>query len=83
MQVFIKKKKKTQYKCIKHQTRKIVARPMRMEANQELNDWFLNSSSVLYFLKRMKKEGKNMEGGRCLRGRDGCLGFIEEDRAKI
>ena len=24
-----------------------------------------------------------MEGGRCLRGRDGRLGFIEEDGAKI
>ena len=31
----------------------------------------------------MKKEGKDVEGGRCLRGGDGRLGFIEEDRAKI
>ena len=31
----------------------------------------------------MKKEGKNVEGGRCLRREDGRLGFIEEDRAKI
>ena len=31
----------------------------------------------------MKKEGKDLEGGRCLRGGDGRLGFIEEDRAKI
>ena len=30
----------------------------------------------------MKKEGKDVEGGRCLRG-DGRLGFIEKDRAKI
>ena len=31
----------------------------------------------------MKKEGKDLEGGRCLRGGDGRLGFIVEDRAKI
>ena len=31
----------------------------------------------------MKKEGKDVEGGRCLRGGDGRLGFIKEDRAKI
>ena len=31
----------------------------------------------------MKKEGKDVEGGRCLRGGDGWLGFSEEDRAKI
>ena len=31
----------------------------------------------------MKKEGKDLERGRCLRGRDRQLGFIEEDRATI
>ena len=31
----------------------------------------------------MKKEGKDVEGGRCLRGGDGRLGFSEEVRAKI
>ena len=56
---------------------------MRIEANQELNNLDQNSNSVFYFLRRIKKEGKDVEGGRCLRGRDGRLGFIEEDRAKI
>ena len=73
----------TQYKRIRNQTRKIVARAMRMEANQELNNLYQNSNSVFYFLKRMKKEGKDGEGGRCLRGGDGRLGFIGEDRVKI
>ena len=31
----------------------------------------------------MKKEEKDLKGERCLRGKDGRLGFIEEDRAKI
>ena len=31
----------------------------------------------------MIKEGKDVEGGRCLGGGDGRLGFIEEDRAEI
>ena len=53
-----------------------------MEANQELNDLHQNSNSACYFL-RVIKEGKDVEGGRCLRGRDGQLGFIEENRAKI
>ena len=75
-------KNKTQYKRIRNQTRKIVARAMRMEANQELNNLYQNSNSVFYFLRRMKKEGKDVEGGRCLRG-DGRLGFSKEDRANI
>ena len=41
-----------------------------MEANQDLNNLYQSSSSVFYFLRRMKKEGKDVEGGRCLRGRD-------------
>ena len=31
----------------------------------------------------MKKQGKDVEAGRCLRGRDGRLGFIVKDMAKI
>ena len=81
---FPSEQNKTQYKRITNKTRKIVARAMRMEANQELNNnLYQNSNSVFYFLRKMKKEGKDVKGGRCLRGEDGRLGFIEEDRAKI
>ena len=80
---FPSEENKTQYKRIRNQTRKIVARAMRMEANQELNNLYQNFNSVFYFLRRMKNEGKNVEGGKCLRGGDGRFGFIEEDRAKI
>ena len=38
-----------------------MARAMRMEVNQELNDLYQNSNSVFYFLRRMKKEGKVLE----------------------
>ena len=54
-----------------------------MKANQELNNLYQNSNDVFYFLRRMKTEGKDLKRGRCLRGGDGRLGFIEEDRAKI
>ena len=80
---FPSEENKTQYKRIRNQTRKIFATAMRMEANQELNNLYQNSNSVFYFLRRMKTEGKNVKGGRCLRGGDGRLGFIEEDRTKI
>ena len=73
---------KTQYKGLRDQMRNIVARAMRMKANQELNNLYQNSNSVFCFLRKMKKEGKDVEGGRCLRGRNGRLSFIE-DRAKI
>ena len=31
----------------------------------------------------MKKDGKDIEGGRCTRGSDGRLNFREEDRGKV
>ena len=43
---------------------------------------YIGIPSLFYFLRGMKKEEKDLEGGRCLRGRDGPFGFIEEDRAK-
>ena len=52
---FSSEENKTQYKHI-NQTRKIVARAMRMEAEQELNDLGQNSYGVFCFLRRMKKK---------------------------
>ena len=73
---FPSEENKTKYKRIRNQTRKIVARAMRVEADQELNNLYHNPSLVFYFLRRMKKEGENVERARCLRGRDKRLGFI-------
>ena len=50
---FPSKENKTQYKHLRKQTRKIAARAMRMEANQELNNLYHNSNSVFYFLRKM------------------------------
>ena len=44
---FPSEENKTQYKCIRNQTRKNVARAMRMEANQELNNLYQNSKCFL------------------------------------
>ena len=54
-----------------------------MEASQELNNLYQNSNSIFYFLRIMKKKGKDVEGGMCFRGSDGRLDFIEEESAKI
>ena len=56
---------------------------MRKEAEQESNNLCQNSNSVSRLLGRMRKDGKDLERRRCLRGRNGWFGFIEEDRVKI
>ena len=55
---------------------------MGKEAKLELNNLYHNSNNVFYLLRRMKKKGNDVEGGKCFRGRDGRLCFTEEDRAK-
>ena len=60
-----------------------MARAVRMKANQELNNLYQNSNSVFYFLRRIKKEGKDVEGERFFRERDGRLSFIEEAGQKF
>ena len=52
---FPSEENKTQYKRKRNQTRKIVARAMRMEAEEELNNLYQNSNRAFCFLRRMKK----------------------------
>ena len=57
-----------------------MARAMRMEANQELNNLYQNSNSVFYFLRRTKK---CVEGGKVLKRKRRTNGFMEEDGVKL
>ena len=40
-------------------------------------------NNIITLGKFMKKDGKNNEEGRCMRGNDTRLGFSEKDRKKI
>ena len=59
---------------------------MRKEVEQELNidnNFRQNSNRVFSFLRIIKKEGKDLERGSFLTGKDGWLGFTEIERSKI
>ena len=49
----------------------------------KFNNLCQSSNSLFCFLRRVKKEREDVEGGRCLRRKERQLGFIEEDCAKI
>ena len=61
---------------IKNQTKKAVANSMRKEA-EKVNK---KPNNIFTLVKFTKKDGKNIEGGICLRGKDRRLGFSEKDR---
>ena len=74
---------KARYKNMKNHAKKMVAKAMKEEVEKGLREVCENPSKVWKMMKCMKKDGRDIEGGRCLRGRDGKLNFSEEDRGKV
>ena len=52
-------------------------------AERELRELSEHSNNVFKLVKSMKKDGKDVEGGRCMRASGGRLNFSEKDRGKI
>ena len=67
---------------MKSRAKKVVARAMKSEA-EELEELRDHPNKVFKFVKSLKKDGKDVPGGRCVRGSDGRLGFSEKDRGNI
>ena len=55
---------------------------MRKEAEKELTK-SNKTPNIFTLVKFMKKNGKDIEGGRCMTGKDRRLGFSEKDRKRI
>ena len=74
---------KAKYKNIKNRTKKVVANSMKKEAEKELTKLNKQLNNIFTLVKFMKKDGKDIEGGRYMRGKDGRLDFSEKDRKQI
>ena len=74
---------KARYKNMKNRAKKVVAKAMKKEAEQEVRDLCENPNKVYKSLRLMKQEGRDVEGGRCMRGSDGRLNFSEKDRGRV
>ena len=56
---------------------------MRKEAEKELTKLNKKPNTIFTLVKFMKKDGKDIEGGRCMSRKDGKLGFSEKNRKRI
>ena len=63
---------KARYKNMKNQAKKVVAKAMKEAAEQEMSE---HPNKVFKLVKSMKKDEKDVEGGRCMRVSDGRLNF--------
>ena len=73
---------KATYKNMKNRANKVVAKAMKEAAEQELKELSEHPNKVFKLVKLMKKDGKDVEGGRCMRGSDGRLNFSEKDKGE-
>ena len=71
------------YIAMRNRAKKVVARAMKVGAEKEMEDFGKMPNNVFKFVKSMKKDGRDIEGGRCMRDKDGRLGFCEADRKRI
>ena len=71
------------YKALKNKAKKIVASAMKKEAEREIDNLSRNPNNIFKFLKRMRKDGKDVEGGQCIRDERGKLGLSAIDRKRI
>ena len=71
------------YRKTRNQTKKVIAKAMKTKAEKEMEELREKPSKIFKFVKFMKRDGKDVEGGNWMKGRDGRIGFSQEDRYKV
>ena len=56
---------------------------MRQEAEEEMNVLCIKPNDVFKFVKFTRKEGRDINGGGCMKDKDGRLVVSEKDRGKL
>lgn len=74
---------KAKYVAIRNKTRKVVAKAMKSEAEKEIETLQATPNNIYKFLKSIKRDGKDVDGARCLKDGDGKLSFNEADKSRI
>ena len=68
------------YRKMRNQSKKVIAKAMKTEAEKQMEELHKKSNKIFKFVKFMKRDGKDVEGGKWIKGRDGRIGFSQEDR---
>ena len=74
---------KNKYTKARNETKKVIAKAMRQEAEEEMNVLCIKPNDVFKLVKFMKKEGRDKDGGGCMKDKNGILVVSETDRGKL
>ena len=61
----------------------MTAKAVKAEAEKEMEELCEKPNKIYKFVKFMKQDGEDVEGEKWIKGRDGRIGFSQEDRCKI
>ena len=67
------------YWKMRNQIKKVIAKAIKTEAEKEMEEFREKPNKIFKFVKLMKRDGKDVEGGKWIKGRDGRIGFSQED----
>ena len=70
-------------KKIRYKAKEVVASAMKKEAEKETKDLQDKPNHVFNLVKLMKRDGKDVISGRCMKGKDGNIAFTEQDKKII
>ena len=74
---------KSNYRKARNEIKKIIAKAMKQEAEEEMSVLCTKPNDVFNFVKFMRKEGRDIESGGCMKDKDKRLIVIEKDRGKL
>ena len=74
---------KNDYRKARNQTKKVVAKAKKQAAEEEMKVLWDKPNEVFKLVKFMRKDGKDISGGGCMKDKDGRLVVSEKDRGKL
>ena len=69
---------KIDYRKARNETKKVIAKAMKQEAEEQMNVLCSKPNDVFKFVKFMRKEGRDIEGGGCIKDKDGRLVVVRK-----
>ena len=73
---------KHNYRKVTNETKKVIAKAMKQEAEEEMNALCTKPNDVFKFVKFMRKKGRDIPARGCMKDKDGRLVVSEKDRGK-
>ena len=74
---------KNNYRKARNQTKRVVAKAMKQAAEEEMKVLRDKPNEVFKLVKFIRKDGMDINGGGCMKNKDGRLVVSEKDRGKL